>query len=382
MKNLLILGVSGSIGTQTVDVVEEHPDEFKIVACSIYHNKEYLRELLKRHDIPYVGIHSKDEELENEFPNTQFFYGEKGLCELAKLEDYDLMVNALVGINGLLPTLSGLLAGKDIALANKETLVIGGDLVMALAKKNHCHIYPIDSEHSAIFQCLNGEDKKTLRRLIITASGGAFRHLSHDELKNVTLDEALHHPTWKMGRKVTIDSATMMNKGFEVIEAHYLFDVDYDHIDVLQHAESIIHSMVEFNDRSTMAQMANPDMRIAIQYALTYPKRESNDHVQSLDLASVAALHFANLSYERYPLLALAYEVGRKGGNMGAVLNAADEVAIELFIEGKIAFIDIEKLIIHAVRNAEYIPDAGLNERFLSDQKTRKYLWDKWEGLI
>lgn len=374
MKKLLILGISGSIGTQTVDVVKKHPEEFEIVGCSIYNNTEYLKELLSKIDIPYVGIKKRDLVLEAQFPNTKFFYGKEGLCEMTASLDYDLMINALVGFSGLLPTLSSLVNKKDVALANKETLVIAGDIVNKIAKANDVKIYPIDSEHSAIFQCLNGEDKKAIRRLVITASGGAFRHLKHEELKDVTLEQALNHPTWKMGKKVTIDSATMMNKGFEVIEAHHLFNVDYDQIDVLQHSESIIHSMVEFEDSSTMAQLSNPDMRVAIQYALSYPNRISNDLTPSLDLATVACLNFSKLDFERYPLLKLAYEVGKKGGNMGAILNAADEEAIALFTQGKISFVDIERVVIDTVNNASYLPDASLQERFKSDIWARKYV--------
>ena len=382
MKKLLVLGISGSIGTQTVDVVDEHPQDFEIVGCSVYRNKDYLKSLLMNHEIKHVAIACKDDELEVLYPDVNFYYGESGLCEMASKLEYDVMVNALVGISGLLPTLSALISKKDVALANKETLVIAGDIVNALAEKNGCQIYPIDSEHSAIFQCLKGEKESEVERLIITASGGAFRHLTRAELKNVILQEALHHPTWKMGKKVTIDSATMMNKGFEVIEAHYLFGVDYQNIDVLQHSESIIHSMVEFKDKSVIAQLSKPDMRVAIQYALTYPNRYLNTHVESLDLAKVGSLNFSNIDFNRYPLLALAYNVGKRAGNLGAVLNAADETAIGLFTAGKIAFSDIDKIVIGTVRNANYIPNASLQERFKADAWARKFIKENWRGLL
>lgn len=378
MKKLLVLGVSGSIGTQTIDVIKEHLDEFELVGCSVYSNIAYARQLLQEFNLAYIGLKEANPILEHEFPDTKFYYGEEGLCEMAKLGDYDLLINALVGINGLLPTLTAMMAKKDVALANKETLVIAGDIVNKVAKANGVKIYPIDSEHSAIYQCLNGERREDIKRLIITASGGAFRHLKHDELANVTLQEALHHPTWKMGKKVTIDSATMMNKGFEVIEAHYLFDIAFDNISVLQHRESVIHSMVEFKDHSVMAQLSNPDMRIAIQYALTSPCRIANNLTPSLKLEELGSLNFSKLNFERYPLLALAYEVGRKGGNLGAILNAADEEAINLFSEGKISFLDIENVVKDTIANAVYIKDASLEERFNADRWAREYVKLKW----
>lgn len=378
MKKLLILGISGSIGTQTVDVIREHPEDFEIVGCSVYSNIEYLQAILKEFKIKYACIDKKDHLLEATYPDTKFYYGEEGLCQMTAELDYDILVNALVGISGLIPTLTAILNKHDVALANKETLVVAGDLVMKLASNNKVNIRPVDSEHSAIYQCLNGESKEYVKRLIITASGGAFRHLTHEELANVTLEEALHHPTWKMGKKVTVDSATMMNKGFEVIEAHHLFDIDYDHISVLQHSESIIHSMVEYNDRSVIAHLANPDMRIPIQYAISMPDRLSNDSLTSLNLEDIAELHFSKIDFKRYPLLELAYYVGKMGGNLGAALNAADEEAFNLFINEKIRFIDIEEIVIDAVKNAEYIAKPNLEELFKTDKKTRQYIKDKW----
>lgn len=372
MKKLLVFGISGSIGTQTVDVVREHQDKFEIVGCSVHSNIEYLRKLLKEFKIKNVCIAEENKELEDEFTDINFYYGNDGLCKMVEDIEYDLLINSLVGISGLLPTLTSIINKKDVALANKETLVVGGDLVMKLAKTNGVSIIPIDSEHSAIYQCLNGKNAKQVKRLVITASGGAFRHLSHDELENVSIEDALHHPTWKMGKKVTIDSASMMNKGFEVIEAHHLFNVDYDNIDVLQHSESIVHSLVEYQDKSMIAQLSNPDMRVAIQYALSQPDRLENELTPSLNLEDIMCLHFSKLDFKRYPLLELAYYVGRMGGNLGAVLNAADEEAIDLFLNNKISFVDIEKIVIKAIKEAEYIANPSLQDLFASDKKTRE----------
>ena len=383
MKRIVLLGASGSIGLQTMDVVEQHPDEFQVVGLSVGQNIPALRQVLRKHDIYTVCV-QKEEDLpilQEQYPDITFLCGEEGLEKLVTIEDYDILVNALVGFVGLYPTYRAIETGHDIALANKETLVVGGDIIMPLAKEKKVHIYPIDSEHSAIFQCLQGNRHKDVNRLIITASGGSFRNKTREELEGVTVKEALDHPNWTMGAKITIDSATMMNKGFEVIEAHHLFDMPYDKIDVLMHDESIIHSMVEFEDHAVLAQLGTPDMRIPIQYALTWPNRYPIDVGEPLNLAKVQTLHFHEADAERYPLLALAYEVGRRKGNLPAVMNGANEVANLAFREGKLTFLQIEDAVFNAVYQVGYKDIKTIEDLKEADQAARKYVKDFIEDM-
>lgn len=296
----------------------------------------------------------------------------EALCEVAAHEQTDMVVNALLGSIGLKPTLDAIRARKQIAFANKETLVTAGHIVMEEAKKYGVDLLPVDSEHAAIHQCLRGEKQDQLNRLIITASGGSFRDYSRDELIGVKKEDALKHPNWDMGAKITIDSATMMNKGLEVIEAHWLFQVPYQKIDVLMHKESVIHSMVEFNDLSVMAQLGTPDMRIPIQYALTYPNREKFALSEGLDLLKFQKLHFNELSFERFPCLRMAYEAGKTGGSAPTVLNAANEVAVQLFLDDKITFLDIEQLIEDELQKHQVIEQPDLETILAVDQDTRK----------
>ncbi|MDI9518690.1 MAG: 1-deoxy-D-xylulose-5-phosphate reductoisomerase, partial [Bacillota bacterium] len=289
-----------------------------------------------------------------------------------KLENYDLLVNALVGFVGLIPTLNAIENKKDVALANKETLVVAGEIVNKALKKNGCMLFPIDSEHSAILQCLLGNNIKQVKKIIITASGGSFRDLSRDELKNVSVKDALNHPNWAMGAKITIDSATMMNKGFEVIEAHYLFDIDYDDIEVVLHKESYVHSMVEYIDGSIMAQIGNADMRIPIMYSLSYPERLKFE--SDFSFSQIKSLNFKEMDFERFPLLKLAYDVGRKKGNLPAILNAANEIANKAFRDGLISFLEIEDLVYKAINDMEFIKNPSLEELIDSDIKTRNYV--------
>ena len=356
MKRLVLLGATGSIGTQTVDIVLQHPDQFSICALSAGHNIAKLKTILAEIHAGTVCVAKESDavSLHEEYPDIHFVSGDEGLSYLASECDYDVLVNALVGFVGFLPTLKAIESGHDVALANKETLVCGGALIKRALEKHGRVLYPIDSEHSAIFQCLQGNRKDQLKRLIITASGGSFRNRSREELKDVTVAEALAHPNWSMGAKITIDSATMMNKGFEVTEAHWLFDVDYDHIDVIMHPESVVHSMVEYVDHSVIAQLGAPDMRLPIQYALTWPDRLYYQLDKPLDLASLQALHFSDPDFERFPLLALAYEAGRKGGNLGAVMNAANEAANQAFRDGRIPFLMIEEIVIEAVHTCTF----------------------------
>ena len=312
MKSISILGSTGSIGVQTLDVIRQHPDQFKVVALAAGTNADLLikQALEFKPSLVSVGNDTLAEKIKMELPDEiKVLYGQDGMVEVATHPESNFVVSAIVGSAGLLPTLSAIEAGKSIGLANKETLVTAGHIVMEKAKERNVSIIPIDSEHSAIFQCLNGEETSGVKRIIITASGGSFRDLSREQLKEVTPQQALNHPNWSMGAKITIDSATMMNKGLEVMEAHWLFQLPYEQIDTVMHRESIIHSMVEFEDRAIMAQLGTPDMRIPIQYALTYPKRYPLQ-TEPLDLLKIGTLHFEPLSLERYPCLAFAYEAG------------------------------------------------------------------------
>ncbi len=356
MKRLVLLGATGSIGVQTIDVVLQHPDLFEIEALSAGKNIAKLKEILADVHPHTVCVQNQSdmENLQQEYPDIRFVCGDEGLNELAALKDYDVLVNALVGFVGFMPTLTAIQNHHDVALANKETLVVGGELINRALKTYGQKLYPIDSEHSAIFQCLQGNRKDDLLRLIITASGGSFRTKTRAELKDVTVEQALAHPNWSMGAKITIDSADMMNKGFEVMEAHWLFDVDYDHIDVLMHRESVIHSMVEYRDHSVIAQLGAPDMRLPIQYALSWPDRFELHQDKPLDLAEIAELHFEKPDVRRFPLLSLAYETGRKGGNLPGVMNAANEAANLAFRQGKIPFLKIEDIVISAVYRAPF----------------------------
>ena len=379
-KRILLLGASGSIGTQTIDIIEQHPERYELVSFGVGKNIDYARKLLTKYPVSLISVERKEdsEELQKEFPHTRVTYGSAGLVELVTSVNYDLLVNALVGFVGLEPTLKALETKHNVALANKETLVVGGELVNKAALENGCVITPIDSEHSAIAQCLAGNPYKQIKKLIITASGGSFRKKTREELKDVTVEEALSHPNWTMGAKITIDSATMMNKGFEVIEAHYLFDIPYEQIDVLMHDESIIHSMIEYKDGAVMAELGTPDMRIPIQYAISDPEnlRSELNLGESLDLAKVATMHFHAPDYNRFPLLKLAYDIGQNPGTNQAVLNASNEVANAAFRNHRIPFLMIEEVVFKTVEAFENKPVTSLEELIDVDQKVRKYAED------
>ena len=379
-KRILLLGASGSIGTQTIDIIEQHPEQYELVSFGVGKNIDYARKLLTKYPVSLISVERKEdsEELQKEFPHTRVTYGNEGLVELVTSVDYDLLVNALVGFVGLEPTLKALETKHNVALANKETLVVGGELVNKAALENGCVITPIDSEHSAIAQCLAGNPYKQIKKLIITASGGSFRKKTREELKDVTVEEALSHPNWTMGAKITIDSATMMNKGFEVMEAHYLFNIPYEQIDVLMHDESIIHSMVEYKDGAVMAELGTPDMRIPIQYAISDPEnlRSELNLGESLDLAKVATMHFHAPDYNRFPLLKLAYDIGKNPGTNQAVLNASNEVANAAFRNHRIPFLMIEEVVFKTIEAFENKPVTSLKELIEVDQKARKYAED------
>ena len=382
MKKIILLGASGSIGTQTIDVIYNHQDEYELVAFSVGKRIEEARKILNLIDVKHVCVSSSDDALalSKEYPNVHFTSGDSGLLELVSLEEGNWVVNALVGSVGLRPTLVAIEHGKNIALANKETLVVGGKFVKEALKKHHVELTPIDSEHSAIFQCLQGINREDIDKLIITASGGSFRDKTREELHGVSVKQALSHPNWSMGAKITIDSATLMNKGFEVIEAHYLFDIDYEDIEVLLHKESIIHSMIQTKDTALLAQLGTADMRLPIQYALSYPKRYDLVNGEKCNLAKIGTLHFAEPDTVRFPLLKTAYECGKKEGNACAILNAANEIAVGAFLNEQIEFLDIERLIFKALEDIEYIEDATLEDVFETDRKTREYVTNLVKG--
>jgi len=349
-KQIAIVGATGSIGRQALDVVRHHPDALRVVALA---GGRRVAPMLEQVDDSVQAVVMADGAAAQELSRLLAARGRRevavgagsdALVDLVTRPDVDLVVMAMVGAEALLPTLAALAAGKDVALATKEVLVAGGQLVMEAAQKSGARLLPVDSEHSAIFQCLQGEAPKAVSRLILTASGGPFRETPMEELRRVTPEQALRHPTWRMGAKVTVDSATLMNKGLEVIEAHWLFATPLERIDVVVHPQSIVHSCVELVDGSILAHLGPTDMRIPIQYALLFPRRASSP-VRGLSLADVGRLTFERPDRNRFPALDLAYAAARTGGTMPAVLNAANEVAVELFLEGRIAFTDIARLV-------------------------------------
>lgn len=378
MKKIILLGASGSIGKQTIDILKEHIDKLELVGVSVGTNTDYLRELLNEFNLKYVYSINKVEELSLQYPDTIFYFGDDGLEKIASVDDYDLLVNALVGFVGFKPTLTAINNKKDIALANKETLVAGGEIIMNAVKENGVNLLPIDSEHSAFLQCMQGHNKHDIKHLIITASGGAFRDKTREELKNVTLDDALKHPTWSMGTKITIDCATMMNKGFEIIEAHYLFDIPFENIEPVIHTESIIHSMVEYKDGTVMAQMSDPDMRLPIRYALLYPNNTSDNCVKYMDFTKAINLDFKPVDYNRYPLVKLAKSLGGFGGNFGSILIGANDEAVDLFIKGRIKFVEIEDYVIRTLKEAHYVKSPSADELIEYNSWARDFVRNTW----
>jgi 1-deoxy-D-xylulose-5-phosphate reductoisomerase len=348
MKRLSILGSTGSIGVSTLEIVAEHPNRFQVVALTAGRNLALLEEQIARFHPEVVAVSDQEnaQRLKQRVgPNgPRVLFGVDGLVACAAESPADIVVSAIVGAAGLEPTLAAIEAGRDVALANKESLVIAGELVMAAVVRSGCRLFPVDSEHSAIFQSLEGHRKSDVRRLILTASGGPFRNWSLDDLQDVTPKDALAHPNWTMGRKITIDSATMMNKGLEVIEAHWLFDVPVDDIAVHIHPESIVHSLVEYVDGALIAQLGTPNMKTPIAYALSYPERLTLD-LPALDLCRLRQLNFTAPDSQCFPCLGLAYDAIRSGGTTPAVLNAANELAVEAFLQEKIVFLDIPRII-------------------------------------
>ncbi|WP_016872446.1 1-deoxy-D-xylulose-5-phosphate reductoisomerase [Chlorogloeopsis fritschii PCC 9212] len=350
MKAITLLGSTGSIGTQTLDIVAQYPDQFRIVGLATGNNVELLASQIRqfRPTIAAICLEEKlpvlRELIADVDPQPILLAGEAGVIEVARYGDAQTVVTGIVGCAGLLPTIAAIEAGKDIALANKETLIAGGPVVLPLVEKHGIKLLPADSEHSAIFQCLQGVPKGGLRKILLTASGGAFRDWATEKLAEVTVADALKHPNWSMGRKITVDSATLMNKGLEVIEAHFLFGLDYDNIEIVIHPQSIIHSLIELQDTSVLAQLGWPDMRLPLLYALSWPDRIYTDW-ERLDLVKVANLTFREPDHQKYPCMQLAYAAGRAGGSMPAVLNAANEQAVALFLDEKIDYLDIARCI-------------------------------------
>jgi len=374
VKRIAILGSTGSIGTQTLDVIARHPDRFQVECLAAGRNVDRLLGQIRQFRPSLVAVRDREaaEKLKPHVAaETRIVYGEEGLIEAAASTDADFVVTAVVGSVGLKPTVAAIEAGKTIGIANKETLVSAGHIVSALAKKHNVKLLPIDSEHSAIHQCLKGETSDEVNRIVLTASGGAFRDRTRDQLKNVTPDEALSHPNWSMGAKITIDSATMANKGLEVIEAHWLFGLPYSKIEVVLHPESIVHSYVEFADYSIIAQLGLPDMRVPIQYALTYPERIRTPG-KPLDLTELGKLHFRKMDFERFPCLRMAYECGIAGGSAPTVFNAANEVAVSRFLQGEIGFLDIERVIETVLEAHDPVANPELEQIFDIDAWARE----------
>jgi len=376
-RRIAILGSTGSIGTQTLDVISMKPEQFEVVALAAGRNTALLCEQVKQFGPRLVACADEAaardlrDRLGDLAAGIQIEHGAQGLILVAAHADADMLITAIVGSVGLAPTLAAIDAGIAIGLANKETLISAGHLVMASAHHKQIPIIPVDSEHSAIFQCLNGENLRDVKKIILTASGGSFRDRSREELVGVTVKEALRHPNWSMGAKITIDSATMVNKGLEVIEAHWLFGLDYDQIEVVLHPESIVHSMVEFVDTSIIAQLGNPDMRVPIQYALTYPNRVKGTF-RPLDLVKAGALHFREMDEQRFPCIRMAYDAGRSGGTMPTVYSAANEVAVERFLNGQIAFLQIERIIAETMDRHQLTSAPGLGDILEADNWARE----------
>lgn len=385
MRNISILGATGSIGTQTLDVIRNSSEKINLVGVTANSSVEKIIEIINEFYPKYVAM--MDEEYSKEVReyclsnklDIEVLSGIEGLIKIASLDEIDTVVTSVVGMIGLRPTMAAIEAGKDIALANKETLVVAGEIVMNKAKEKGVKILPVDSEHSAIFQSLSGYNPKDISKIILTASGGPFRGKKVDELKEVTVSEALKHPKWNMGKKISIDSATLMNKGLEVIEAHFLFDCDYDNIEVVVHPQSIIHSMVEYKDASIIAQLGSPDMRLPIQYALNYPERKERI-ANPISFYDIATLTFEKPDLETFKCLELAYKAGKEGGLATTILNGANEEAVALLLEEKIKFLQVAEIIEESL---EYFKDEKSKELTLEniielDKNVREYIRNKW----
>jgi len=369
MKNLYILGAAGSIGLQTLDVIEKHMDTFNLVGISLGSNDDVNHDILSRFHPEMVCLRTNQKiaQYQTQYPDIRFTFGDSGLIELAKYPKKGMLLNALSGSSGLRPTVEAIKSYKDIALANKETLVMAGEIINKLVYEYKVNLYPIDSEHSALWQVLKGEHQEDIQKLVITASGGSFRDKTRDELKNVKVEDALKHPNWSMGAKITVDSATMMNKGLEVIEAHHLFHLPYHQIETILHKESVVHGLIYFKDGTIKASLSVSDMRIPIAYALFYPKRA--EYHQHLELTK---LSFEPMDKKRFPLLELAYQVGEAGGLLPTVMNASNEAAVKLFLNHQISFLDIETIVIDTVHPFKNIKEPSLDLIIETDRQIQQ----------
>ncbi len=389
MKSISILGSTGSIGTQTLDIVREHPEQFKVIGLAAGSNITLLAEQIREFKPEIVAIRDEQKlaDLHGALGNLDdqpiLLAGVGSISEVAGYGSAESVVTGIVGCAGLMPTIAAIKAGKDIALANKETLIAGAPVVLPLIEQYGVKLLPADSEHSAIFQCLQGVPDKGLRKIILTASGGSFRDLPVEKLASVTVQDALKHPNWSMGQKITIDSATLMNKGLEVIEAHYLFGLDYDNIEIVIHPQSIIHSLIELQDTSVLGQLGWADMRLPLLYALSYPERIATNW-EPLDLVKIGSLTFREPDHHKYPCMQLAYSAGRAGGCMPAVLNAANEQAVALFLEEKIAFLDIPRLIESVCDrfNTQNKSNPTLDDILNADRWARQAVLDQAVALV
>lgn len=370
-RNIAILGSTGSIGRSGLEVIGNFPDDFRVTYLTAHKSLDILREQIRRFQpkgVVLADAQSASLLRQSINGNTEVMVGHDGLNDVVSRDDVDLVLSALVGFAGLEPTLRAIHAGKDVALANKETLVVAGELVMRAVRERGVQLLPVDSEHSAILQCLRGEDSTCVERLILTASGGPF--LMRDQMDDITVEQALNHPTWKMGNKITIDSATLMNKGLEVIEAFWLFGLPPERIEVVIHPQSIIHSMVEFVDGSVKAQMGIPDMKLPIQYALMYPDRPLSPY-KRLDLTELGSMTFFKPDFEKFPCLKMAYQALEMGGSAPAVLNAANEIAVRMFLEGRLSFSALPSVIEEALGTHSVIPNPDFDEIVCVDAETR-----------
>lgn len=383
MKNLTIIGVTGSIGTQSINLIRLNKHKYNLVAISAHKSIDKVIDIIKEFNIQYVAITHRDsyEKLKDYLKinniKCKIYYGIEGLNTICSLDEVDTVLTSVVGMVGLLPTLKAIRAKKNIALANKETLVVAGEIVMAEAKRNNVKILPVDSEHSAIFQCLQGNENNPIDKILLTASGGPFRGKKTQDLLNITPEQALKHPKWNMGKKISIDSATLMNKGLEVIEARWLFNCAYEDIQVVVHPESVIHSMVQYTDGSIMAQLSSTDMTLPIQYALNYPIRDTS-FIKKLDLFEINKLTFEKPDLETFKCLKLAYQAGKEGGFVPTVLNASNEACVDMFIREKISFLQISEIIERCMDKFSINEELNIDNIINLDKKVKEFVYNNY----
>lgn len=383
MKNISILGATGSIGIQALDIIRNEENQLRLIGITGHRNYEKLIEIINEFQPKYVGVTDEScyEKIKKychqKQKNCILYSGEEALEKIASLEEIDTVLTSVVGIVGLKPTIKAIRAKKNIALANKETLVVAGEIVIKEAMENGVKILPVDSEHGAIFQCIQGNGQKSIEKIILTASGGPFRGKKRDELIDITPEQALRHPKWNMGKKISIDSSTLVNKGLEVIEAHFLFNVPYENIEVIVHPQSIVHSMVEYIDGSIIAQLGSTDMRLPIQYALNFPERK-NAIAHKISLSEIGTLTFENPDMDTFSCLKLAFKAGMLGGNMTAIYNGANEIAVELFLDNKIKYLQIEEIIETCMKEFKYVKNPTLEEVLDIDKRVREYVLERY----